>query len=69
MKTFDEEYKELLSWLRQRRNESALLSDEVFGLDGSERCIQEQKDDAEYRKRLSELKVKHSVSANACLMA
>ena len=62
MKTFDEEYNELLSWLKQRRSESDLLPDEAFGLDGSERCVQEQKDNIEYRKRLNELKIKHSVN-------
>ena len=61
MKTFKEEYFELLEWLMERSEESKKLPDDGTGFDAGQRCQQEMKDGKEYRRRLRELEAKHGV--------
>jgi hypothetical protein len=62
MKTFKEEYHELLKWRFEKFEESDKLSSEFNGRDGSEQCLQERKDGIEYRKRLKALKEKYNIT-------
>ena len=62
MKTFKDEYLELLDWLEERFKESRKLPDDGVGFDDGQQAQQERLDNTEYRRRLRELKVKHGVA-------
>ena len=62
MKTLKEEHRELLKWRFERLDESKKLPNDGEGLDASQRCKQEKKDRAEYRRRLKELEAKHGAT-------
>ena len=62
VKTFDEEHLELLKWRFERLEESDKLPDDGTGLDAGQRCQQEMKDAAEYRRRLGELEAKYRIA-------
>ena len=61
VKTYKEEYRELIMWLEERLNESKKLPDDGIGFDAGQRAQQEMKDGKEYRRRLRELEAKHGV--------
>ena len=62
MKTYKEEYRELIMWLEERLNESKKLPDDGIGFDAGQRAQQERIDDIEYRRRLRELKAKYGIA-------
>ena len=64
MKTFDDEYRELIEWLEERLEESYKLPNDTTGLDGGQQYVQQRADDIEYRRRLRELEAKHGITVD-----
>jgi len=60
MKTFEQEYKELINWMKNKNQEydEAIDKDITGGRDG-ELVYQRSKVVSEYNKRLTELKIKY----------
>jgi len=58
MKTFDDEYRNLLIWYKEKLDDAKKLPNGV-GLDDGQRCRQERLIDNEYRRRLRALQEKY----------
>lgn len=66
MKTFDDEYKELILWLKtehEKLDSDPEVDREVKGFDGSEYCARSRVIGDEYRRRLKALRAKYNITA------
>jgi hypothetical protein len=62
MKTFDDEYRELLNWLKERQKETDKLPNDGTGLDATgQQGRQDYLDNLEYRRRLKALMKKYDM--------